>query len=256
MSKKIQSLNVLNKRDLNKNHFVIELISPTKLPDIQAGQFVNVMVENSESTFLRRPLSIHFVDKIKNTISLFVKKVGTGTSKLGDLKVGDSLNIVFPLGNGFTLKENKNCLLIGGGCGVAPLMYLAKELKDKGNKVSVLLGIKSRFDIGDTSGYKNYGDLYITTENGTLGEKGYPTDHSILKEEEFDMIYTCGPEPMMKAVAKYANTKNIECEVSLENLMACGFGACLCCVTDTKEGHKCSCTEGPVFNTKDLKWEI
>ena len=103
--------------------------------------------------------------------------------------------------------------------------------------------------------YEKYATVYYTTEDGSYGEKGYPTQHSILTEQ-FDHIFCCGPEPMMKAVARYAYSKHIDCEVSLENTMACGIGACLCCVNDTKEGHKCVCTDGPVFNINDLKWQI
>ena len=104
--------------------------------------------------------------------------------------------------------------------------------------------------------FAKFGDVCITTEDGSLGEKGFVTNHSILNTKLFDTIYTCGPKPMMVAVAKYAAGKDISCEVSLENTMACGFGACLCCVENTVEGHVCVCTEGPVFNTRKLKWQI
>ena len=103
--------------------------------------------------------------------------------------------------------------------------------------------------------FEKHAKVYYTTEDGSYGEKGYPTQHSIL-QERFDHIFCCGPSPMMKAVAKYAYSNNIDCEVSLENMMACGIGACLCCVNDTQEGHKCVCTDGPVFNINDLKWQI
>ncbi|WP_245625932.1 dihydroorotate dehydrogenase electron transfer subunit [Marinifilum fragile] len=182
------------------------------------------------------------------------KKIGDGTKKLGELKEGDSLNIVYPLGNQYSIPNNANTLLVGGGCGVAPLLYLAKHLKEAGNKVTTLLGVRSEKDAVELDAYKEYGDILVTTEDGSFGEKGYPTQHSILEKEKFDYVFTCGPEPMMKAVAAYSAQKNIPCEVSLENNMACGFGACLCCVTETTGGNKCTCTEGPVFNINDLKW--
>ena len=120
-----------------------------------------------------------------------------------------------------------------------------------------LLGARSAKDLLQLSEFEKYGKVYVTTEDGSRGERGYVTSHTILSEESFDMIYTCGPKPMMVAVAKYAKEHGIECEVSLENHMACGLGACLCCVEDIKdEGNVCVCKEGPVFNIKKLLWQI
>ena len=128
-----------------------------------------------------------------------------------------------------------------------------KEIAKYGTKPTILIGTRSASDIMLKEKFESVANLYYTTEDGSFGEKGYPTQHSILNEK-FDKIYSCGPTPMMKGVAKYAAEKGIFCEVSLENKMACGIGACLCCVQDTKEGHKCVCTTGPVFNINDLKW--
>lgn len=118
------------------------------------------------------------------------------------------------------------------------------------------MGARSATDILQLKEFKTLGDVFITTEDGTLGEKGYVTQHSVLIENKFDKIYTCGPKPMMIAIAKYAKTHNIDCEVSLENNMACGVGACLCCVEKTTEGHICVCKEGPIFNINKLLWQI
>ncbi|NOU58237.1 dihydroorotate dehydrogenase electron transfer subunit [Marinifilum caeruleilacunae] len=254
MKKLVQDFEVLQRKELNDDHFVLDVKALEPLPEIRPGQFVNVLVKDSNTTFLRRPLSIHFVDYERNTISLYIKKIGDGTKKLGELKEGDTLNIVYPLGNQYSIPNNANTLLVGGGCGVAPLLYLAKHLNQAGNKVTTLLGVRSEKDAVELDAYKEYGNILVTTEDGSFGEKGYPTQHSILEKEKFDYVFTCGPEPMMKAVAAYSTQKNIPCEVSLENTMACGFGACLCCVTETTEGNKCTCTEGPVFNINDLKW--
>jgi len=175
---------------------------------------------------------------------------------MSKLEVGDTINTMYPLGNGFdTQTQAKRVLLVGGGVGVAPLLYLAKALNEKGIRPQILLGGRAKGNIIELENFKKQGDVYISTEDGSLGEKGFVTQHSIMTEQ-FDKIYTCGPDPMMRAVADIAFKKGIDCEVSLENMMACGIGACLCCVTDTKEGHKCVCTDGPVFNTKELKWNI
>lgn len=185
-----------------------------------------------------------------------VKIAGKGTARLATLKEGDNLNIVLPLGNSFTIPSGRDrCLLVGGGVGVAPLLYLAKELKNKGMEPAVLIGTRTSKDIVLKEEFEKYAEVYYTTEDGSYGEKGYPTQHSLL-QESFQHIFCCGPSPMMKAVAQYAYLNKIDCEVSLENMMACGIGACLCCVNDTQKGHQCVCTEGPVFNINDLKWQI
>lgn len=252
--KKLLDLTVKENRKLNNDTFLLVLHSD-ELPEIKAGQFVNVKVDNSPSTFLRRPISVHDVDAVKGLLYLLIKIAGQGTAKLAELKPGEKLNVLLPLGNWFTQPESGKCLLVGGGVGIAPLLHLAKELKSKGMRPVVLIGTRSQKDIVLREEFEKYAQVYYTTEDGSYGEKGYPTQHSILNEK-FDHIFCCGPEPMMKAVARYAYANNIDCEVSLENMMACGIGACLCCVNDTKEGHKCVCTEGPVFNINDLKWQI
>ena len=125
-----------------------------------------------------------------------------------------------------------------------------------GCKPVFLLGARSKNDLLQLDEFARFGEVYTTTEDGSMGEKGYVTMHSILQQTRFDMIYTCGPKPMMMAVAKYAKSKGTNCEVSLENMMACGIGACLCCVENTTEGHLCVCKEGPVFNINKLLWQI
>ncbi len=190
-----------------------------------------------------------------------VAMVGEGTRQLQTLKAGDTLNCVFPLGNGFTMPDSlgnaKSFLLVGGGVGIAPLLYLGSELKniDAGIDVTFLLGGRSAKDLLLLSEFEKYGRVLVTTEDGTMGEKGFVTNHSVLQQEHFDMIQCCGPTPMMKAVARYARNTGTACEVSLENLMACGLGACLCCVEKTVEGNLCVCKEGPVFNVKRLLWQ-
>ena len=221
------------------------------------GQFVQVLVDNSPATFLRRPISINFFDREANELWLLVQKVGAGTRKMCEKQAGATLNLIFPLGNTFSIPEKTNFkpLLIGGGVGVAPLLFLGAELHKKGVPVNFLLGARTAKDLLLLDEFKKYGNVFVTTEDGSVGEKGYVTQHSILTTCNLQLttyIYTCGPTPMMKAVAQFAVSHEIPCEVSLENVMACGVGACLCCVTNTREGHKCVCTDGPVFNCLDL----
>lgn len=258
MKKYMLDMKVTDNIRLHENYCLLKLTSEQTLPDMLPGQFVEVKVDGSPSTFLRRPISINFVDRIKNEIWLLVQLIGDGTRRMAEYRRGDIVNILFPLGNSFTIPQaggnEKKLLLIGGGVGTAPMLYLGARLNEAGFRPVFLLGARSGSDIFQMDNFLQYGDVYITTEDGSLGEKGYVTNHSILQNTRFDRIYTCGPKPMMMAVARYASTMKIACEVSLENTMACGIGACLCCVEKTSEGHVCVCTEGPVFNIEKLTW--
>jgi dihydroorotate dehydrogenase electron transfer subunit len=245
----------------NRNEYCLLKLSLEKeISEMLPGQFVQVRVHDSPATFLRRPISIHFVDKVKNELWLLVQVVGDGTRKLSELKKGDFLNLVYPLGNSFSLPkksdETGKFLLIGGGAGIAPLLYLGACLREQGYKPEFLLGAKTEKDVLQINEFYKFGNVHITTEDGSSGEKGYVINHSILQSAGFNSIYTCGPKPMMVAVAKYAREKGISCEVSLENTMACGIGACLCCVEKTVRGNVCVCTEGPVMNINQLTWQI
>lgn len=243
---------------LNDQYYLLKVRSENKLPVILPGQFAELKVENSPSTFLRRPISINFVDYELNEIWFLIQKVGDGTKKLSEKQPGDSLNVIYPLGNRFTLPDDtdKEILLVGGGVGIAPLLFFGAELASLGYSCNFLLGGRSESNLLLLDEFRRYGKVYLTTEDGTIGEKGFVTHHSVLKDILFGAIYSCGPTAMMQAIAGYSVQNKIFCEVSLENTMACGFGACLCCVTDTTDGHLCVCTEGPVFNITKLKWQI
>ncbi len=258
MKKFILDLKVKQNKQLNSQYSLLILTSNETLPEMLPGQFVEVRVDNSPSTFLRRPISINFVDYSLNELWLLVQVVGDGTRAMCELKTGEIVNVILPLGNSFSYPTDttKKVLLIGGGVGIAPLLYWGAILNQGGFHCSFLLGGRSIDNLLQLDEFSRYGTVYMTTEDGSHGEKGFVIHHSTLKEEHYDAIYCCGPTPMMKAVAAYAAENDIYCEVSLENTMACGIGACLCCVTDTTEGHLCVCTEGPVFNIKKLKWQI
>ena len=259
MRKTVQELRVISSQRLNDDHQLLQLEASKPLETINPGQFANLLVDNSPSVFLRRPFSIYSVDYSLNTISVYIKVIGEGTRKLAKTEVGTFLNVMYPLGNSFTIPEGKErVLLVGGGSGVASLMGLAQVLKMKSNDVSILIGARSSADLVELEQFSKYCSVYTTTEDGTAGVKGYVTDHPLFGEElnGFTRIYSCGPEPMMRAVALKAHLKSIFCEVSLENTMACGFGVCLCCITETTQGHKCVCTDGPVFNINQLRWLI
>ncbi len=253
--KRIEDLQLKELRWLNSNSFVLVLSGSEAVQDIRPGNFGEIRVDNHPDVFLRRPFSYLDYNKEDKTVSFFIKAIGKGTRKLGTLETGDTVNVIHPLGNAFSIPQNKKVLITGGGSGIAPYIMLSRELKAAGNEVHILTGGRTAEDILFTEEFEKYGQVHCTTEDGSLGEKGLLTQHSIFQGKfDFDMIYTCGPEGMMQAVAGIANERSIECEASLENLMACGFGACLCCIQETEKGNLCVCTDGPVFNIKELKW--
>lgn len=267
LKKYVLDLRVVSVERVHERYVLIRLTNDEPLPEMCPGQFVEVRVDGSTSTFLRRPISINFVDRDRNELWLLVAVVGDGTRQLSRLQPGDMLNCMLPLGNGFTLASQSSMqsdcstlvpqpstLLVGGGVGVAPLLYLGKTLKDRGIEPTFLLGARTAKDLLMLDEFRRYGRVFVTTEDGSEGEKGFVTQHSLLQQEQFTLIQTCGPTPMMKAVARFAQQHGVDCEVSLENLMACGLGACLCCVEKTVDGNLCVCKEGPVFNIKRLLW--
>ncbi|MBR1933587.1 MAG: dihydroorotate dehydrogenase electron transfer subunit [Prevotella sp.] len=275
MKKFILDLTVKEVVRLHERYVLIKLTQSDPLPPMAPGQFVEVRVDGSPSTFLRRPISINFVDYEANELWLLVATVGDGTRQMALLQAGQTLNCVLPLGNGFSQEEPLPgaVLLVGGGVGVAPLLYLGAQLRQKGAEPTFLLGARTAKDLLLLDEFRRYGRLLVTTEDGSLGERGFVTQHSVLVQEHFDLIQCCGPTPMMKAVARYARQNGIDCEVSLENLMACGLGACLCCVEKVRTGDEspatanikgtttagtsnvCVCKEGPVFNINRLLWQ-
>ena len=272
MKKFVKDLTVKAVEHVHERYVLIRLTDSEELPQMLPGQFVEVRVDGSPATFLRRPISICNVDSAKNELWLLVACIGDGTRQLGKLQAGDRLNCLLPLGNGWTLdspQQGERRLLVGGGVGVAPLLFLGRRLFEGGVEPTFLLGARTKHDLLLIEEFEKYGRVLVTTEDGSLGEQGFVTNHSILQRERFELIHSCGPTPMMKAVASYARQQGTPCEVSLENLMACGLGACLCCVEKCLppvppkgEGSQetpeyvnvCVCKEGPVFSTNRLLW--
>lgn len=259
MKKYILDLELTGVERLHERYVLLRATNPQgPLPAMKAGQFAQLLVEKSSTTFLRRPISIHYVDIARNEVWFLVQTVGDGTRALAALHPGDVLNVVLPLGNAFTLPQSpsERVLLVGGGVGGAPMLFMGKTLKEMGVEPTFLLGARKDSDLLQLDLFNALGRVFVTTEDGSMGEQGFVTQHSVLQQETFSRICVCGPKPMMMAVARYAKSVSTPCEVSLENMMACGLGACLCCVEDTDLGHVCVCTEGPVFNIDKLKWQI
>jgi dihydroorotate dehydrogenase electron transfer subunit len=257
--KSVHDFVVTENIQLNETNYQLRLEAPVSLPIIKPGQFVNIDVKNSTEIFLRRPFSVYEIDYDTNTLSVIVKILGRGSLKLTETRPGDTLNLIYPLGKHFTYPvKGEKILAVGGGSGLAPMLFLARESGLPASDVDILIGARSLSDHIESVSYERFGNLHYTTEDGSMGHKGFVVHHPVFVNnlKNYDKIYACGPDGMMKAVAREAGKAGVFCEVSLENLMACGFGVCLCCIEPTVKGNLCVCTEGPVFNIKELKWQI
>lgn len=235
----------------NVKRMVIE--APQIAEAAQPGQFVHVKKPDSVN-FLRRPFSIADADRENGTITLIYRIVGKGTAEYAAMKVGEAFSILGPIGNGFALKDGRP-LLVGGGVGIAPLIYLSRQIKDQ--KPILLIGGKNKDEVFWEKYLQEFADkIYITTDDGSVGFKGFTVQllPQILAENNIEHIYTCGPNIMMEGVAKLAHEHDIDCQVSLEKRMACGIGVCLGCTFEGKLTGKRRkvCTEGPVFASKEV----
>lgn len=220
-----------------------------------AGQFISVYCKDG-SKLLPRPISICEIDKKHDALRIVYRVVGGGTEEMSGYTAGDTIDILGPLGNGFLQKEKK-AILIGGGIGIPPMIELAKELKSKSH-VQIVAGYRDELFL--TEELKANGILYIATEDGSVGTKGTVIDAIKDNHLSADIIYACGPTPMLKAVKEYAEKKGIEAQISLEEKMACGIGACLACVCQSKEkdhhsnvNNKRICKDGPVFWAEEVE---
>lgn len=212
------------------------------------GQFVNIELEG---LYLRRPISISDWDE--RTITIIYKVVGRGTEQMSKMAQGVKLDLLTGLGNGFdTSIESERPLLVGGGVGVPPLYRLAKDLLAQGKQISVVLGFNTSSEIFYADEFKALGvDLYVSTADGSMGVKGFVTDAIREAEIKFDYFYSCGPLPMLKALCDCCEVSG---ELSFEERMGCGFGACMGCSCKTLAGNKRICKDGPVMKREEIIW--
>ena len=211
------------------------------------GQFVNVLLDGF---YLRRPISV--CDRVEGKLTLVYKVVGKGTEKMSRMQAGEKLDILTGLGNGYDLAPaGEKPLLLGGGVGVPPMYLLAKDLIAAGKQVSVILGFNTKDEIFYEDEFRALGaDVKVTTVDGSYGVKGFVTD--AMKTIDYTYFYTCGPEPMLKAVWSASETSG---QFSFEERMGCGFGACMGCSCKTLTGNKRICKEGPVLRKEEILWQ-
>lgn len=210
------------------------------------GQFVNIKLDGF---FLRRPISV--CDCVGENLTLIYKTVGNGTEQMSRMAAGDELDLLTGLGNGYNTKiSGGSPLLVGGGVGVPPMYMLCRELISEGKNVTVVLGFNSKDDVFYENEFRALGaNVHIATADGTYGTKGFVTD--VIKNLQYTFFYTCGPEPMFRAMHKIMKTPG---QYSFEERMGCGFGACMGCSCKTLTGNKRICKEGPVMESEEIIW--
>ncbi len=228
--------------------------------DAKPGQFISVY-PNNQATLLPRPISICEVNEEKTMLRIVYRVAGSGTTEFSAYKAGAPVTILGTLGNGFPLEkaDGKRVFLMGGGIGIPPMLQLSKELKKRGKAetVSAILGYRNELFLHED--FQKYTDLYVATEDGSSGSKGTVMDAISDNDLKGDIIFACGPMPMLRAIKQFAEANGMEAYISLEERMACGVGACLGCVCTTKEVDHHShvknariCTDGPVYDAKEV----
>ena len=253
-------IKLLKKQALKPDIIKYTCSAPEIANKTKPGQFIEIKVSKNIEPFLRRPISIHNVDRDNNIIEFIIQVKGKGTTILSELEEGQMLDVIGPLGEGtFDIKQCKNIALIGGGIGIFPLFELAKRAK-KDLNVYTYLGFRNKDLVILEDEFKNVStNLTITTDDGTYAKSGYAIDYleKDLKVLNIDGIFACGPLPLLKKVKELAEKTNIYTQISLEEKMGCGIGVCLGCAvkykTETEDTFVRVCKEGPIFNAKDVQ---
>jgi len=256
------------------NIYLMGLSASLIANEAKPGQFIHIKCNTNDNPLLRRPISIHKIDKDKGEIFILFQTKGKGTEILSERKTGECLDVIGPIGNGFHLfSKSQKIMIIGGGIGIAPLLTIAEESVLKGKEVKVLIGAANKKMILGEKYFKKLGvETCISTEDGSYQYKGLVTDltEKIISKWLPDQIFACGPKPKLRKIAQISKNKNINCQVSLEERMGCGIGACLGCVckikireTDnfknnlnrTNYIYKRVCVDGPVFEAREVVWD-
>ena len=253
----LEAVTVIANEPVAEGVGLIALHSPRIAAAIKPGQFVHLRIATGADIILRRPFSVHRVHGER--IEILYQILGAGTLRLAEKIVGDSMDVVGPLGHGWQVPEGtSHALLVAGGLGAAPLGMLAEQLADRGVAVAVAQGAPTAARLVARDHFERLARrVELATDDGSAGELGLVTGPvaRLLVQQRFDVVFTCGPEPMQRVVSGMARDAGIACQVSLERLMACGIGACLSCVVSTRGGLKRACVDGPVFDAEEVVWD-
>ncbi|PKQ29992.1 MAG: dihydroorotate dehydrogenase electron transfer subunit [Actinobacteria bacterium HGW-Actinobacteria-10] len=236
---------------------LLALHAPRCAREVRPGQFVHLRIASGTDFILRRPFSVHRASG--ETIEILYQVLGTGTRAMSLLERDATLDLIGPLGTGWSIAPRmEHALIVTGGLGAAPLGMLAEELSAAGVAITVAMGAPCAERLVAREVYDAVARrVVIATDDGSSGERGFVTvlTMRLLATESFDCVYVCGPEIMQRIVARQASAADVTCQVSLERLMACGIGACLSCVVSTRDGRKRACVDGPVFDAGDVLWD-
>lgn len=251
-------MRVISQESIAENIFELTLQGKLVQEIKEPGQFVHLKVASSTDPLLRRPISIANIDKENDQFTMIYRSEGLGTRVLSEKLAGDTVDVLGPLGNGFPIEaiaKGETALLVGGGIGVPPLYELSKQLVEKGVRVIHVLGFQSVAAVFYQEKFSLLGDTYIATVDGSYGEKGFVTDVITKYGLNFDVLYSCGPTPMLRAIELQYPEKNVY--ISLEERMGCGVGACFACVCHTADdptgfSYKKVCSDGPVFKVGEV----
>lgn len=254
----VEQVRVLANDRIAQGVGLMVLHAPHCAASVRPGQFVHLRLGRGTDIILRRPFSIHraYADRVE----ILYQILGTGTLRMAETPVGDtSMDLVGPLGRGWSAPDTiAHALIVTGGLGAAPLGMLAEQLAERGVAVSVAMGAPTGTRLVARDLFERVARrVEIATDDGSTGEAGFVTGPAarLLAEEDFDLVYACGPEPMQRAIASLSAEKGVACQVSLERLMACGIGACLSCVVSTRDGLRRACVDGPVFDAEEVVWD-
>ena len=248
MYTQVKYCRIVGKREIAKNQVELLLENEALAKEAQPGQFVHINI-GSDKHILRRPISI--CDVYDDITRIVFEIKGDGTEILSKKNVGETIDLLGPLGTGFTVKKDAKAVVLGGGLGSFPLLYLAKNLTNP----KVFLGFRDKEMVCMEEDFSACGETVIATDNGTYGYNGFAINAAKEALEDCDIIYACGPTPMLKAVKQIAQEKGIKAEISMEQRMGCGIGACLVCVCKTKSGYDKVCQKGPVFDASEVEFE-
>lgn len=263
---------VLSHKKYGEDYHSLTIVAPDIGQAVSPGQFVNISCAPSSAHILRRPFSVYRVHKRggwASTIEIVFDVRGPGTAYLSTLRTHASVDLMGPLGRGFTLPARRaHALLVGGGIGAAPLFFLADELRNEGHRVDCILGARSAGYLLNAIDVRRLASVYrITTEDGSTGDKGRVTDvmDEVMERCGTEVVYTCGPHPMLASVTRICADRNVGLQVAVEELMGCGYGVCMSCVLPLRRAglkgradeavYARSCTEGPVFDGASVVWE-
>ncbi|MBW2478271.1 MAG: dihydroorotate dehydrogenase electron transfer subunit [Deltaproteobacteria bacterium] len=264
---------IISNQEISTGYYRMRILAPGFSDQAQPGQFVMFRVQRSLPPLLRRPFGIFRIGYLpgdcdglppKEYVEILYKVTGRGTTIMAELHEGDGVELLGPLGKGFDISANEGeKILVGGGIGLVPLFMLASELKQRGQTVRLLMGGRTRDDIFAVTEFERLGvETYVSTDDGSLGEEGVVTRvlERKLKKYQVSEVFACGPKPMLTAVHDICLAHSTPLQVSLEEFMACGVGACLGCVvkgaghTDDNPSYLCTCKVGPVFRAEYLDW--